>query len=81
MRMTDTFNKIYDELKKHEYYLNRDDEKKTNLYEAYVNGDKITKPRVQSIFRNIVKSIDNNAKVSFKKEYNFVPLINLNRWL
>lgn len=74
------YDRICDELKKFEYKLNKDDDLKTNLYDAFLNGDSITNPYVQSVFRNVVKSIDKTIKVSFLPVYNYTAIIHINRY-
>ena len=74
------FDLICEELKKFEYKLNKDDEAKTNLFDAYIDGNSITNPYVQSVFRNVVKSIDKNIKVSFLPVYNYAAIININKY-
>lgn len=78
--MGNKHDKICEELKKYEYYLNKGDTVKTNLFTAYLDGYKITKPRVQAIFRNIVKSVDPDVKVSFNKTFGYIPVIHINKF-
>ncbi len=74
------YDKICEELKKFEYKLNKDDDQKTNLFDAFIDGSPITNQYVQSVFRNVVKSVDKNIKVSFLPVYNYTAIIHINRY-